>query len=128
MHILILWYRHLNVRENICNDLNPNSRTVYYMKIAESWFIAVLSTLKQPFPGWIDNVYTGGFAFIAGTGAGVFRVSCADHRRLADIVPCDQVVNLMMAAAWRAGIETWVFKGIVYQADTVFSDRVINLK
>ncbi|KAJ9578547.1 hypothetical protein L9F63_005276, partial [Diploptera punctata] len=58
-----------------------------------------MSTLKEPFPGWIDNVHTGGFAFIAGTGSGVFRVSCADENRVADLVPCDQVANLIIAAA-----------------------------
>jgi hypothetical protein len=64
----------------------------------------VFGTLKEPVPGWIDNVQTGGFAFIAGASKGVFRVVVADHSKVADIIPCDHVANLMVAAAWRAGI------------------------
>ena len=60
--------------------------------------------MTEPVPGWIDNVQTGGFAFIAGASKGVFRVVVADDSKVADIIPCDHVANLMVAAAWKAGI------------------------
>jgi hypothetical protein len=66
--------------------------------------LPVLGTLKEPLAGWIDNVHTGGFAFIAGAAKGVFRVVVAAQSRVADLVPCDHVANLMVAAAWRAGV------------------------
>jgi len=49
-------------------------------------------------------VQTGGFAFIAGASKGVFRIVVADDSKVADIIPCDHVVNVMVAAAWKAGI------------------------
>jgi hypothetical protein len=60
--------------------------------------------VEEPVAGWIDNVHTGGFAFIAGAAKGVFRVLAADHSKVADLVPCDHVANLIVAAAWRAGV------------------------
>ncbi|XP_069704766.1 putative fatty acyl-CoA reductase CG5065 [Periplaneta americana] len=66
----------------------------------------VLGTAKEPMSGWIDNVHTGGFAFIAGAGKGVFRVSCAEPDFVADLVPCDHVANLLIAAAWSAAVKS----------------------
>jgi hypothetical protein len=67
----------------------------------------VLGTLKEPLAGWIDNVYTSGFGFIAGAAKGVFRVVVADQNKVTDLVPCDHVANLMVAAAWRAGVSRY---------------------
>ncbi|XP_021926222.1 putative fatty acyl-CoA reductase CG5065 isoform X2 [Zootermopsis nevadensis] len=78
----------------------------------------VLGTLKEPVAGWIDNVQTGGFAFIAGAAKGVFRVVVADQNRVADIVPCDHVANLMLAAAWRAGVSSEDLTLKVYHCST----------
>lgn len=60
---------------------------------------SVLGTLREPLLGWVDNVHNGAFAFIAGAGKGVFRTILADGNKVADMVPCDQVVNLIISAA-----------------------------
>lgn len=49
--------------------------------------------------GWVDNVHNGAFAFIAGAGKGVFRTILADGNKIADMVPCDLVINLLIASA-----------------------------
>jgi hypothetical protein len=49
-------------------------------------------------------VNTAGFAFIAGAAKGAFRVLVADRCKVADIVPCDHVANLIVAAAWKVGV------------------------
>ncbi|KAL0280985.1 UNVERIFIED_CONTAM: hypothetical protein PYX00_002122 [Menopon gallinae] len=60
----------------------------------------VLGTMKEPIPGWVENVQNGGVAFIAGAGKGVFRTIMGDHTKISDIVPCDTVANMSIAAAW----------------------------
>lgn len=62
----------------------------------------VMGTWSDPFPGWVDNVKSGSFAFIAGAIKGVFRVALADPDKVADMVPADHVANLIVAAAWGA--------------------------
>ncbi|PSN49956.1 hypothetical protein C0J52_18195 [Blattella germanica] len=63
--------------------------------------------MTEPFPGWIDNVHTGGFAFIAGTAKGAFRVSCADHRCLADLVPNTPSLEVYHLSSASSNPITW---------------------
>uniref|UniRef100_A0A0A9XS04 Fatty acyl-CoA reductase n=1 Tax=Lygus hesperus TaxID=30085 RepID=A0A0A9XS04_LYGHE len=60
----------------------------------------VMGALKSPMPGWVDNVNNGAAGFIAGAGRGVFRSIHGDGSKVADIVPCDQFANLLVACAW----------------------------
>ncbi|KAJ1520571.1 hypothetical protein ONE63_003683 [Megalurothrips usitatus] len=62
----------------------------------------VMGTWSSPIPGWVDNVKSGSFAFIAGAIKGVFRVALADSDKVADLVPADHVANLIIASAWGA--------------------------
>lgn len=55
--------------------------------------------MKEPLQGWMENVNNGQFAFIAGAGKGVFRTLLADGGLVADMVPSDLVVNLIISAA-----------------------------
>ncbi|XP_059484431.1 putative fatty acyl-CoA reductase CG5065 [Neocloeon triangulifer] len=59
----------------------------------------VLGTWREPFPGWLD-ASTGATGFIAGAGAGCFRTSQVVPYKVADLVPTDILVNVMLAAAW----------------------------
>ncbi|XP_073972944.1 putative fatty acyl-CoA reductase CG5065 isoform X1 [Rhodnius prolixus] len=66
-------------------------------------FGAVLGMSDQSsLPGWVDNVNNGGVAFMAGVGRGVFRTIGARQDLIADMVPCDQLASLLIAAAWAA--------------------------
>lgn len=59
---------------------------------------------REPFPGWIDN-FNGPTALFPATGTGVLRTMLGNNDAIADIVPVDTPVNLMIAAGWFRGVE-----------------------
>nr|XP_022899728.1 putative fatty acyl-CoA reductase CG5065 [Onthophagus taurus]XP_022899729.1 putative fatty acyl-CoA reductase CG5065 [Onthophagus taurus] len=62
----------------------------------------VLSCIDGPLKGWVDN-WNGPTGIIAAAGKGLFRTMLCDPHKVADIVPVDMVINLMLASAWRIG-------------------------
>ncbi|XP_033326344.1 putative fatty acyl-CoA reductase CG5065 [Megalopta genalis] len=60
----------------------------------------VLSSLKEPVSGWVDN-WNGPTGIIAAAGKGFFRSMLCHEDKIADLVPVDIVINLMICAAWR---------------------------
>ncbi|KAL5289055.1 hypothetical protein ACFFRR_009324 [Megaselia abdita] len=60
----------------------------------------VTASLNEPFTGWIDN-YNGPTGLIAAVGKGLFRTMMCKKDVIADMVPVDIVINLMITAAWR---------------------------
>jgi alcohol-forming fatty acyl-CoA reductase len=94
-------------------QLKPNTYT-YTKAIAETLIIQecknkipcaivrpsiVGASWREPFPGWIDN-FTGPTALFPATGTGILRSMLGNHEAIADIIPVDIPVNLMVAAAW----------------------------
>lgn len=65
----------------------------------------VIGSYREPIPGWIDNMY-GPTGVVLGVGAGLLRTMCADHDRVADIVPVDLVVNAIIATAWEVSLSS----------------------
>jgi fatty acyl-CoA reductase len=59
----------------------------------------VMSTWKDPIPGWIDNS-NGPTKIPVGASLGMLRSSYVDRKLVADLVPVDMVVNAIIAAAW----------------------------
>lgn len=59
----------------------------------------MLPTLKEPVPGWIDNMY-GPTGIVIGVGTGLLRVLHAKEAIRANIVPADMCVNSLLATAW----------------------------
>lgn len=59
----------------------------------------VIATSKEPIAGWINNFY-GPTGVVAGAGLGLVRSIHADGNCIADLVPCDHVVNSIIASAW----------------------------
>ena len=59
----------------------------------------VTAALKEPLPGWIDNI-NGPTGVIAGVAKGVLRVVRGDSELVADLIPVDFAINLMIAVAW----------------------------
>ncbi|XP_060533921.1 fatty acyl-CoA reductase wat-like [Cylas formicarius] len=59
----------------------------------------VVSTYKEPVPGWIDNMY-GPTGVAAGTISGALRVVRCDPDKTAELVPVDTCVAAMVACAW----------------------------
>ncbi|KAK1120200.1 hypothetical protein K0M31_012570 [Melipona bicolor] len=57
------------------------------------------ASLKEPCPGWVDNIYglTGIFMLI---GKGTTRTMLVKKSKRLDLVPVDYVVNIIICAAW----------------------------
>lgn len=60
----------------------------------------VLSSLKEPFPGWQDN-WNGPTGIVSAVGKGVFRTMMGNTEIIADVIPVDIVINLMIVSAWQ---------------------------
>lgn len=60
----------------------------------------VISSVKEPMAGWVDN-WNGPTGIIAAAGKGFFRSMLCHEDKIADLVPVDIVINLMICAAWR---------------------------
>ncbi|CAG9135139.1 hypothetical protein JYU34_021813 [Plutella xylostella] len=60
----------------------------------------VLSSLREPVKGWVDN-WNGPNGIIAAVGKGIFRSMLGSGCMVADLVPVDTVINLMIVCAWR---------------------------
>ncbi|XP_014226813.1 putative fatty acyl-CoA reductase CG8306 [Trichogramma pretiosum] len=65
----------------------------------------ILSTWKEPFPGWVDNVNSGILGFVAGVGKGIFITNRARAEKAMDAIPVDMVVSTILAAAAKAQLE-----------------------
>ncbi|RZF42062.1 hypothetical protein LSTR_LSTR006655 [Laodelphax striatellus] len=65
----------------------------------------VLSSMNEPISGWVDN-WNGPTGIIAAAGKGFFRTMLCHEDKVADLVPVDIVINLMICAAWRTATAT----------------------
>ncbi|XP_030759584.1 fatty acyl-CoA reductase wat-like [Sitophilus oryzae] len=63
----------------------------------------VVSTYKEPFPAWINNMY-GPTGVCAGSGVGLIRALHCDAKCNANLVPVDMCVNSLIAAAWETAL------------------------
>lgn len=59
----------------------------------------VLSTYREPVPGWTDNLY-GPSGLCAGIARGFVHAIYGDPSKKANLVPADYCVNAMLASAW----------------------------
>ncbi len=59
----------------------------------------VTGALKEPMPGWIDNI-NGPTGILFGAAMGVLRVVRNNPKLVADLMPVDVAINLMIAVAW----------------------------
>lgn len=68
---------------------------------------SVLSSCREPVAGWVDN-WNGPTGIIAAAGKGFFRTMLCHENKIADLVPVDIIINLMICAAWRtATVRYW---------------------
>ncbi|XP_054266767.1 putative fatty acyl-CoA reductase CG5065 isoform X1 [Macrosteles quadrilineatus] len=59
----------------------------------------VTASWKEPLPGWVDNL-NGPTGLLAGAGKGVLRTIMCHREKVADIIPVDMAINLMITVAW----------------------------
>ncbi|EZA60709.1 hypothetical protein DMN91_002292 [Ooceraea biroi] len=64
----------------------------------------VLASYKEPVAGWMDNC-NGPTGIIAAAGKGFFRTMLCHEDKVADLIPVDIVINLMICAAWRTATQ-----------------------
>ncbi|KAK2714234.1 hypothetical protein QYM36_008713 [Artemia franciscana] len=93
-------------------DGHPNSYTLskalaesYLESISETLPVVIVRpsqvtpSLREPFPGWIDNA-GGPTGLIAAVGKGIIRRVSCDPDIIVDFIPVDVAVHLMIAAAY----------------------------
>lgn len=68
-------------------------------------YLTVVSTAEDPIPGWINNLY-GPTGIVAASGIGLLRTLLVNGNNKANLVPCDYVINAMIASAWYTA-EKW---------------------
>ncbi|XP_057366398.1 putative fatty acyl-CoA reductase CG5065 [Daphnia carinata] len=59
----------------------------------------VTAAMKEPIPGWVDNL-NGPTGLIAGAGKGLLRTLWCHTTMVADVIPVEFPINLMIAVAW----------------------------
>ncbi|KAL0103252.1 hypothetical protein PUN28_017513 [Cardiocondyla obscurior] len=64
---------------------------------------SIMPTIKEPMPGWIDNVY-GPIGLFLGGGKGILRVACCAKSVSEDLVPADIVVKNILVISWKLAL------------------------
>lgn len=64
----------------------------------------VISTMKEPFPGWIDN-FNGPVGLLVGSGLGITRTMYCNPDNIADFTPVDVCIKAMIIATWKRAYE-----------------------
>lgn len=77
---------------------------------------SVLSAYREPLRGWVDG-WNGPTGVIAAAGKGIFRTMLCDGAMIADLVPVDLVINLLVCAAWHTATSRRV--NIILNVDSV---------
>ncbi|BES94894.1 acyl-CoA reductase [Nesidiocoris tenuis] len=77
----------------------------------------VISSVKDPMAGWVDN-WNGPTGIIAAAGKGFFRTMLCHEDKIADLVPVDIVINLMICAAWKTAISRPSDSIVIYNCCT----------
>ncbi|XP_034234855.1 putative fatty acyl-CoA reductase CG5065 [Thrips palmi] len=62
----------------------------------------VTAALRDPVPGWVDNV-CGITGIMMEIGRGTIRSIICEEDYIVDLIPVDLVVNTLITAAWRTG-------------------------
>lgn len=59
----------------------------------------IISTAKEPIPGWINNVY-GAAGVVMGAAIGLLRTLHCPPENVAELVPADYVISHLIVASW----------------------------
>ncbi|XP_024869946.1 fatty acyl-CoA reductase wat-like [Temnothorax curvispinosus] len=106
----------LNIFTAKCLDYVPNTYT-FSKNLAESVIqeyssslpcaivrpSMVYPSLKEPMPGWIDNVY-GPIGLAIGGGKGIIRIGYCNKYTVEDTVPVDIVTKAILVVSWKLGL------------------------
>lgn len=59
----------------------------------------VTASVREPFPGWVDNM-NGATGIISAMGCGFVKAMYGGKHKLSDLVPVDLTANVLIAVAW----------------------------
>jgi fatty acyl-CoA reductase len=62
----------------------------------------ICAAWREPLPGWIDN-FNGPTALFPACGSGLLRTMIGHRDAVADVIPVDMPVNLIIATGWFVG-------------------------
>ncbi|CAL1678654.1 unnamed protein product [Lasius platythorax] len=82
----------------------------------------VLSSLKDPIPGWIDN-FNGPIGLGAATGKGLLKVACASNDTFNNNIPIDTVINTIILVTWKLGLKTFTPDSTLFVVNCTFPDE-----
>ncbi|CAH2101937.1 unnamed protein product [Euphydryas editha] len=64
----------------------------------------VISSLKNPYPGWIENL-NGPSGIVVAAGKGLLHVFCRKPDAKADLIPVDIAIDTLLAVAWETAVD-----------------------
>lgn len=67
--------------------------------------VAVISSISEPVPGWMDNFH-GPVGLLAAAGKGLVHIALADQSVVADYMPVDIAIKAVIVAAWERATAT----------------------
>jgi len=81
----------------------------------------VVAAWKEPVPGWVDN-YNGPTGMIAWMASGTFRTMLVSREKVADLMPVDVAINLMIVAAWHKATQEQKLAVPIYNVTSGFQN------
>ncbi|KAI5631109.1 male sterility protein domain-containing protein [Phthorimaea operculella] len=91
----------------------------------------VVSSLRTPFPGWIENL-NGPSGIAVAAGKGILHVFNVKSSARADMIPVDIAIDTLIAAAWETAVdksqEIRVYNCSTYENPTTWLDFEIGLR
>lgn len=64
----------------------------------------VVSSMKEPVPGWIDN-FNGPCGILVAYGKGIMRTLYCNDKMRPDYIPVDVTIKAMVVATWDTAIK-----------------------
>ncbi|XP_045770103.1 putative fatty acyl-CoA reductase CG5065 [Maniola jurtina] len=91
----------------------------------------VISSLRHPYPGWIENL-NGPSGVVAAAGKGLLHVFCRKPNARADLLPVDIAIDTLLAVAWETAVdklpEVRVYNCSTYENPTTWLEFESALK
>ena len=72
------------------NSMHRRIICLFSFKVAAAW--------REPIPGWVDN-FNGPTGLIVGAGKGMLRTLHCHENLVADLIPVDIPINLLIVTA-----------------------------
>ncbi|XP_025994645.1 fatty acyl-CoA reductase 1 isoform X2 [Solenopsis invicta] len=87
----------------------------------------IINAADEPLKGWIDN-FNGPIGMLIGGGTGLIRVVFADKKIMADYVPVDAAVKIILIATCKHGIKAKEDKNKMIEVYNCSSNQIKSLE